>query len=99
MKARIKNSNGVTSVKILAQHIMESGQRKDKDGKLIPAHFIQDLTAKYKGETIFVANLGPAVSKDPYISFSFNGGSPGESVDLSWVDNKGEKVNTTAPIK
>ena len=99
MKARVKYSDGVTEVKVLAKHPMESGQRKDADGKLIPAHHIQDLTAKYEGETIFVANLGPAVSKNPYVAFRFKGGEVGKNVEFMWVDNKGATKTITAPIK
>ena len=63
MKVRAKSSGAKTTVKILARHPMESGLRKDKNGKAIPAHYIQDLSVKHKGNTVFVASLGPAVSK------------------------------------
>ena len=33
--------------------------------------------------------LGPGMSKDPYLSFKFRGGQPGDIVTISWVDNLG----------
>ena len=99
MKVKMKHKNGVTSVKLLAKHIMETGFRKGKDGKIIPAHHITNLTATYKGQEIFVASLGPAISKDPYVSFQFNGGAKGETVDFTWVDNLENTEQTTGTIK
>jgi len=99
MKVRAKNSGGVTQVKVLAKHPMESGQRKDSKGNKIPAHYIQDLTVKHGGNTVFVASLGPAISKNPYVSFSFKGAAKGDSLDLDWVDNKGKTATAATKIK
>ena len=99
MKVKMKNKDGVTQVKILAKHIMETGLRKDKSGKVIPAHHITNLTATYKGNEIFVASLGPAISRDPYVSFSFKGAAKGDSVDFNWRDNQGKTAQKTAKIK
>ena len=99
MKVRAKSSGAKTTVKILARHPMESGLRKDKNGKAIPAHYIQDLSVKHKGNTVFVASLGPAVSKNPYVSFNLKGAQAGDALDLAWVDNKGETATKTAKIK
>lgn len=99
MKVKMKNKDGVTRVKILAKHIMETGLRKDKAGKIIPAHHITKLTATYKDNEVFIASLGPAISRDPYLSFSFKGAAQGDSVDFTWVDNQGKTEQKTAKIK
>ncbi len=79
---------------------METGLRKDKEtGETIPAKFIQELTCVHNEKTVFIANFGRAVSKDPYVAFSFSGGQKGESVSLSWVDNTGDSKTTEAVIK
>jgi sulfur-oxidizing protein SoxZ len=68
------NSNGdTTEVQALIQHPMDSGFIKDAQGQIIPAHFIQQLTFEHNGKTVFLADWGPAVSKDPYVKFSFKG--------------------------
>jgi sulfur-oxidizing protein SoxZ len=91
IKVRAKLADGVTTVKALIQHPMETGQRKDKKtGKLIPAHFIQEVTCDHNGTNVMTALWGPAVSKNPYLSFKFSGAKVGDSLKLSWVDNKGE---------
>ena len=77
---------------------METGQRKDAAGKLVPAHFIQSVTATWQGKTVLSAQWGPSVSKNPYLEFSFKGGQKGEKIQVSWTDNKGDKNTAEALI-
>jgi sulfur-oxidizing protein SoxZ len=93
-------SNGeVTEVQALIQHPMDSGFVKDAQGQTIPPHFIQQLTFEYDGKAVFVADWGPAVSKDPYVKFSFKGAKKGDELKVSWVDNKGASDAITAKIQ
>ena len=101
-KIRIKptRKNGVTTVKALMSHQMETGLRKDKKtGEIIPAHFIQEVSAQRNGKTVMTAYWGGAVSKNPYISFKLKGGEVGDEITLTWKDNKGETDSNTAKIK
>ncbi len=100
IKIRAKAKEGVTTVKSLMTHAMETGLRKDKKtGKLIPAHFIQNVTAKHNGKEVLTAEWGGSVSKNPYLSFKFEGGAKGDEVEISWSDNKGGSDAATAKIK
>ena len=100
IKMRAKADGGVTTIKALVSHPMETGTRKDKkSGNLIPAHFIQEVVVEHKGNAVMTANWGPAISKNPYLSFRFSGGAAGDTVKLSWVDNKGEKDSAETTIK
>ena len=100
MKVRAKVKDGVTTVKALIYHVMESGSRKDKEtGELIPAHFIKEIKAEHNGEVIISADWGTGVSKNPYWSFEFEGGSPGDKVSITWTDNQGESGSGEAVIK
>ena len=100
IKMRAKVADGVTTIKALISHPMETGTRKDKKtGKKIPAHFIQEVICEHKGNKIMTANWGTAISKNPYLSFKFTGGASGDTVKLSWVDNKGEKDSSETTIK
>jgi len=100
IKIRAKVKNGITTVKALISHKMETGLRKNKKtGKKIPAHHITELTGEYNGKTVITANWGPAISKNPYLSFKFKGGSAGENVKISWVDNQGKGDSLEAAIK
>ena len=100
IKMRAKSKDGVTTVKALISHPMETGLRKDKKtGKKIPAHFIQEVVCEHKGNNVLTANWSGSISKNPYLSFRFSGAAAGDTVKLSWVDNKGGKDSAEATIK
>ncbi|CAG4906086.1 unnamed protein product [Acidocella sp. C78] len=91
-------SGGVTTVEALIKHPMDSGFVKGKDGKLIPPHYIEVVEFTHKGKLVLRGFWGPAVSKNPFIRFSFKGGASGDPIGVSWVDNKGETANMSAAI-
>jgi len=100
IKIRAKADDGVTTVKALISHPMESGQRKDaKTGELIPGHYVTEVVAEHKGKQIINANWGGGISKNPYLSFKFTGAAPGDSIKISWVDNMGKGDSAEAEIK
>lgn len=90
IKIRAKASNGKTLVRALFAHEMESGQRKDSAGKIIPAWHITDVTGTLNGKPVFSCEWGPGVSKNPFLEFTIKGGKAGDKVALSWKDNKGD---------
>lgn len=90
MRIRAIASGDEVEVKILMRHIMESGQRKDADGKVIPAHFIKNVTVKVNDKVVMDASFGTAVSKDPFLSFKFKGGKKGDKMVVNWTDNGGD---------
>lgn len=98
MKIRANLAGDTTEVKVLMSHEMETGQRKDAQGKTIPAWFIQDVTATWNGKTVLTAQWGPAVAKNPFLSFKFKGGAKGDKVQVTWVDTKGETRTDEATI-
>jgi len=100
IKVRAKVKNGVTVVKALISHSMETGQRKNKKtGENFPAHFIQEVTCSHNGTNVLTADWGTAISKNPYLSFKFKGANSGDTLKMSWVDNKGESDSVEAKIK
>ena len=92
------DANGVTEVKVLMNHEMETGQRKDQAGKTIPAWFIQEVSATHNGKPVLSAQWGPAVSKNPFLQFTLKGAKPGDKVAVTWVDNKGDKRTDEATV-
>lgn len=98
MKIRAASKEGVTEVKVLMSHEMESGQRKDSSGNIVPAWFITELTAKHNDKVVLACEFGPSVSKNPYLAFKFKGGAKGEKVSVSWKDNKGDSRTDEALI-
>jgi sulfur-oxidizing protein SoxZ len=99
IRVRAIAKGDTTEVQALIQHPMDSGFVKDAKGEVIPPHFIQRLTFDHNGKRVFVADWGPAVSKDPYVKFAFKGASKGDELKISWVDNKGASDSLTAKIQ
>lgn len=98
IRARMKGDS--CEVKALIKHQMETGLRKDKKtGKVIPAHFIQEVSCEHNGASVLSANWGTAISTNPYLSFEFSGAKQGDTIKLSWVDNMGESDSAEADIK
>jgi sulfur-oxidizing protein SoxZ len=98
MKIRAQMQGDVADIKVLMNHPMETGQRKDsKTGQLIPAHFIQTVSATVNGKPVLNAQWSQAVSKNPFLGFKVKGAKAGDKVEVSWVDNKGDtnKIETS----
>jgi len=91
MKIRATVVGDSTEVKVLMSHEMETGQRKDSKGNIVPAWFIQTVTATWNGKTVLAAQWGTAIAKNPFLSFKFKGGAAGDKVQIAWVDSRGDK--------
>ena len=98
MRIRAVAKDGEVNVKILMSHEMETGLRKDGAGNPIPAHFIREVSATWQGKVVLSAHWGTAISKNPFLEFSFKGGQKGERIQVSWTDNMGEKRTDEATI-
>lgn len=98
MRIRAQVKDGVTDVRVLMAHPMETGFRKDSTGKTIPAHFISDVKATSGAKTVLTAKWGQAVSQNPFLQFRFKGASAGDKVSVTWVDNMGETRTDEATI-
>jgi sulfur-oxidizing protein SoxZ len=98
MRIRAAMDRGKVDIKVLMAHEMETGQRKDAQGRIVPAHFIRNVTVTHAGRTVLAAQWGTSVSRNPFLHFRFTGGKPGEKVSITWVDNKGETRTDEATI-
>jgi sulfur-oxidizing protein SoxZ len=98
MRIRAQVSGDKAVVRVLMAHEMETGQRKDASGKVIPAWHIQDVVAQHNGKTVMTAQWGPAVAKNPFLQFNIKGAKAGDKITISWVDNKGDKRTDEATV-
>lgn len=98
MKIRAASKDGVTEVKALMSHEMETGFRKDASGNPIPAWFIAEVTAKLNGKDVMKAQWGPSVSKNPFLAFKIKGGKAGDKITITWVDSKGDTRTDEATV-
>ena len=78
----------VIEVKTLISHEMESGQRRDAAGKIIPRKIINKFTAKFNGKEIMSANWHGAISANPYQAFFVRVPETG-TFEFSWLDDDG----------
>jgi sulfur-oxidizing protein SoxZ len=86
------------TVRVLMAHEMETGQRRDSAGRVIPAWFIQEVTATLNGRPVLNAQWGPAVAKNPFLQFNVRGAKAGDKVVVSWKDNKGDTRTDEATV-
>jgi len=98
MKMRATLGSGFTEVRVLMSHPMETGQRKDPSGKIVPLHFIQNVTVKVNGKTVVDGQISQAISRNPVFTFRVKGGAKGDKVEVSWLDNKGETNKTEGAV-
>ena len=89
MKIRATLNGDVTEIKVLMRHDMETGQRRE-NGVLVPAWHIQEVSVNVGGKLALKAEWGPAISKDPFLSLKVKGAAKGDTVGVTWLDNKGD---------
>jgi sulfur-oxidizing protein SoxZ len=98
MRIRAQVAGDKATVRVLMAHEMESGQRKDSAGNLVPAWHINEVIATHNGKTVMTAEWGPAVSKNPFLQFSVRGAKAGDKIGVSWKDTKGESRTDEATV-
>jgi len=99
IRTRVTLEKNLAKVKLLIQHPMETGLVKDKKtGAMIPAHFIQDVRCFHNGKLVLQSDLGIAISKNPYLSFEFDGANSGDTLAVEWQDNMGKHDSQTITI-
>jgi sulfur-oxidizing protein SoxZ len=98
MRIRATLQGDVADVRILMRHPMETGQRKNPKGELIPVHFIQSVVVTHNGKTVFDAQWSQAISRDPFLGLRIKGAKAGDKVSVTWTDNKGDKRTDEASV-
>ena len=85
---RIKavEKSGIVTVKTLIKHPMETGRRKDQEGNLIPMHHISEFRVLVNGIKKMDGEWGTGISKNPYMSFKFQG-KKGDQIQIELIDN------------
>jgi sulfur-oxidizing protein SoxZ len=102
-KPRVKlpktaSKDEIVTLKTLISHDMESGQRKDSSGKIIPRKIINKFTCEFNGKPVFSCDIEPAVSANPYIEFTTKVPESG-TFKFSWVDDDGSVYTDEQQIK
>lgn len=98
MRIRAQLAGDKVNVRVLMAHEMESGQRKDSAGNLVPAWYINEVSSTLNGKVVLTAEWGPSVSKNPFLQFAIKGAKAGDKVGVSWKDTKGETRSDEATV-
>jgi sulfur-oxidizing protein SoxZ len=85
-------------IKTLISHQMESGQRKDKEGKVIPREIINKFSCEFNGQPVFACDMEPAISANPYFEFNAKVPESGK-FKFTWVDDNGSIYTDEAAIE
>lgn len=101
-KPRIKvpktaSAGDIITIKTLISHKMESGQRKDKDGSVIPRKIINKFTCEFNGNAVFSCDIDPAVSSNPYFEFKARVNEAG-TFNFTWTDDDGSVIEASKDI-
>lgn len=102
VKPRVKvpssaSAGDVVTIKTLISHPMESGQRKDGDGNLIPRSIINRFTCDFNGENVVDVVMAPSISTNPYFEFEATVPEAGE-FKFTWYDDDGDVYEEVKPI-
>ena len=98
MRMRATLAAGYTDLRVLMVHPMETGQRKDANGNVVPTHFIQEVSVRVNGKLMLEGQISQAVSRNPVFSFRLKGGAKGDRIEVAWLDNNGETNQTEAAV-
>ena len=98
MRIRAQTAGGNATVRVLMAHEMETGQRKDAAGKIIPAWHITEVGATHNGKAVLTAEWGPAVAKNPFLQFNVKGAKAGDKISVNWKDNRGDSRTDEATV-
>jgi len=98
MRIRAQVAGANATVRVLMSHEMETGQRKDAAGKIIPAWHITEVSASHNGKQVLAAEWGPAVAKNPFLQFTVKGAKAGDKIAIAWKDNRGDTRTDEAVV-
>ena len=100
IRLKTKIRDGVTTVRAIIRHPMETGFRIDSEtNEFIHSHYINEIVIKHNGSVVITCDWSRAISKNPYLSFMFEGATIGDKVELSWTDNRNNVDSTETLIK
>lgn len=98
MKIRAHVTGDLAEIRILMSHPMETGRRQDGDGKLVPEHYIRNVTVEVAGRQVLSTQWGMAVAKNPFLGIRVHGAKVGDKVKVTWTDTHGESRTDEAVL-
>ena len=87
----------IIDIRTVISHNMETGYRRDYLGKPLPRDIITEFACAYNGVEICRAVLHPAVSANPYLTFSTVATESG-TLKFTWTGDNGFTFSESATI-
>ncbi len=87
----------IIEIKALISHEMETGQRRDEAGQIVPRKIIREFIASFNGKQVFRAEWFPSVSANPFQTFHFRAMETGV-FEFVWRDDDGSEYKTSAAL-
>ena len=78
----------VIEIRALIGHPMETGYRPGAGGEVLPRDIVRRFACAYNGEEVFAAELSPALSANPFLSFTAVAEESG-SLTFTWTGDNG----------
>lgn len=91
IKIRAQRQGEMTEIRILMQHPMETGQRKDEKGQTLPVNFIQTFSVLHNGKPLVEGQLNTSIAKNPLFVFKARSIKAGDRLVVAWKDNLGDQ--------
>jgi len=87
----------IITIKTLVNHAMESGQRKDPAGNLVPRRILNRFRCEFEGQLVFGCDMETGIAANPYLEFRARAQRSG-TYRFTWVDDDGSVVTAEEKI-
>jgi sulfur-oxidizing protein SoxZ len=87
----------IVPIKVLIDHPMETGFRKDEHGQAIPRKIINRFVCRYGDVEVFSADLHEAIAANPYFEFYIEATDSGV-LEFLWEEDGGRFARLQHPI-
>lgn len=88
----------IVPIKALVSHVMETGDRRDASGRLVPRRIVHRFACAFNGQPVFSCTLGTAMSSNPFLDFDLKLDTSGR-LTFQWFDDDGSVYEYTADIE
>lgn len=88
----------LVEVRIVIRHPMETGYRRDAEGKRVPRNAIHSLACRYDGAEVFRATLSTGIAANPSLRFFMRATRSGD-LDFWWLDDDDKEGSFKARLE
>ena len=85
-------------VRLLIQHPMETGFRRDVQGDVIEANLLESLSLDFEGQPVFTARSMNALTANPFLAFVVAIKQSG-NFNAHWRDQRGNVGSISARVR